>query len=52
MSLNSINGLLSHWTVVAPRYSLFLSEVLVAAAEKCYPHKGVWRRGPPSRHLL
>lgn len=52
MSLNSINGLLSRWTVVVPRYSLFLSEVLVAAAEKCYPHKGVWHRSPPSRHLL
>lgn len=35
MSLNSINGLLGHRTVVVPSCGVFLGEVLVAAAEKC-----------------
>lgn len=39
MSLNSINGLLSHRTVVVPSCGVFLREVLVAAAEKRYTIK-------------
>ncbi len=39
MSLNSINGLLSHWTVAVPYCGVFLNEGLVAAAGKCYTVK-------------